>query len=73
MINRASSEIDPQTGKPFTGQRLIERVGQMHFGGPAIPIDSAASDIHGGLTVRSYGQKVASTYQQATLASKCGR
>lgn len=73
LINRASSEIDPQTNEPFTGQRLIERVGQMHFGGPAIPIDSGASDIHGSLTVRSYGQKVAATYQQATLTSKCGR
>jgi hypothetical protein len=31
-------------GEPFTGDRLIERVGQMWFGGPGAAIDGSASD-----------------------------
>ncbi|MEO0932817.1 MAG: hypothetical protein AAFY21_03345, partial [Cyanobacteria bacterium J06641_2] len=33
LLNNASKQIDPTTSKTFTGERLIERVGQMHFGG----------------------------------------
>ena len=39
LLDTASKQIDPTTSKTFTGERLIERVGQMHFGGAIIPID----------------------------------
>lgn len=62
-IDSALSQTDPQTGQPFEGQRAIERIGQMHFGGSAIPIDSPASDIRGYYSVSGYGKKVADSYQ----------
>jgi hypothetical protein len=42
----------------FSGERLIERVGQIHFGGSGAPIDGGASDIHGRLTLKTYGQEL---------------
>jgi len=71
LINRAAQEIDPTTGQPFQGNRLIERVAQMHFGGPAIPIDDSASDLFNRLTVKSYGSKTAANYQQALEMMGC--
>ncbi|MGL5060862.1 MAG: hypothetical protein ACRC62_12870, partial [Microcoleus sp.] len=62
-IDSALSQTDPQTGKPFEGQRAIERIGQMHFGGSAIPVDFPASDLRGYYSVSGYGQKVAESYQ----------
>ncbi|MCU0543225.1 MAG: hypothetical protein MUE44_13805 [Oscillatoriaceae cyanobacterium Prado104] len=62
-IDSALSQTDPQTGQPFEGQRAIERIGQMHFGGSAIPVDSPASDIRGYYSVSGYGKKVADSYQ----------
>ena len=49
----------------FSGGRLIERVGQIHFGGPAAPIDGGASDIHGRLTLQTYGQQLRAQYERA--------
>ncbi len=49
----------------FTGGRLIERVGQIHFGGAGAPIDGGASDVHGRLTLKSYGQELRRNYEQA--------
>jgi hypothetical protein len=46
----------------FSGERLIERVGQIHFGGPGAPIDGGASDIHGRLTLKTYGQELRAQY-----------
>ncbi|MEM7553560.1 MAG: hypothetical protein AAF378_05585, partial [Cyanobacteria bacterium P01_A01_bin.84] len=40
----AESQIDNTTGENFTGERLIQRIAQMHFGGSAIPIDSDIAD-----------------------------
>ena len=48
----------------FSGERLIERVGQIHFGGPGAPIDGGASDIHGRLTLKTYGQELRAQYMQ---------
>ncbi|MDF5722989.1 MAG: hypothetical protein PUP91_21450 [Rhizonema sp. PD37] len=31
LLEKASQQIDPTTGQPFTGKRLIERVAQMHY------------------------------------------
>jgi hypothetical protein len=50
----------------FSGGRLIERVGQIHFGGPGAPIDGGASDIHGRLTLKTYGEELRANYERAT-------
>lgn len=65
-IRTAMQQIDPKTGQPFTGTRLVERLGQIHFGGsdPQL-IDSGASDIHGRLSMYSYGKELARNYQLA--------
>ncbi|MEO0519226.1 MAG: hypothetical protein AAF171_18200 [Cyanobacteria bacterium P01_A01_bin.116] len=49
----------------FSGQRLVERVGQIHFGGPGAPIDGGASDVHGRLTLKTYGEELAHQYSAA--------
>lgn len=62
----ARSQIDPTTGKPFTGMRLIERIGQIHFGGPNPRlIDSGQSDLFGRLSIYSYGKELARNYERA--------
>jgi hypothetical protein len=55
------SQTDPTTGQPFAGDRLIQRVAQMHFGGTAIPIDSSATDAN-GMVVTAYGDAVWRNY-----------
>lgn len=64
-IKQAQREIDPSTGKPFTGARLIERVGQIHFGGTAARIDGGYSDGYGRLSVYQYGRELLKNYQTA--------
>ncbi|MCA1994143.1 MAG: hypothetical protein LDL41_19165, partial [Coleofasciculus sp. S288] len=54
LIDVAENQIDPTTGRAFAGDRLIERVAQMHFGGIGAPIDSSATDVHQKLSVKSY-------------------
>jgi hypothetical protein len=54
----------------FSGGRLVERVGQIHFGGPGALIDSNASDTHGRLTLKSYGQELRRNYESAAKSSK---
>ncbi len=71
LINIALSEIDPTTGQVFTGDRLIQRVGQMQFGGTSIPIDSNVSDGNGKFSVKSYGENIANSYQQSVGAMGC--
>jgi len=61
LIDIAMSQIDPTTGQPFAGDRLIERVAQMHFGGEGVPIDSGATDVN-GQTVAAYGASVQGIY-----------
>ena len=56
----------------FSGGRLIERVGQIHFGGPGAKIDGGSSDVHGRLTLKSYGEKLLQSYETA-LASGGGK
>jgi hypothetical protein len=63
LLNAASQQTDPTTGKRFVGNRLIERAAQMHFGGTASPIDSNSSDLLGQLSIKQYGQSVAQQYQ----------
>ena len=57
-INQALSE-------GFSGGRLIERVGQIHFGGAGAPIDGGSSDVHGRLTLKTYGEELRSHYEAA--------
>ena len=49
----------------FSGDRLIERVGQIHFGGSYAPIDGSATDGNGRLTLKTYGQELARNYKSA--------
>ena len=56
----------------FSGGRLIERVGQIHFGGSGAPIDGGASDVHGRLTLKTYGEKLRASYEGA-IAAGAGR
>ena len=54
-IASTSKQIDSKTGKPYLGDRLIERVAQKHFGGEYSKVDSGASDIYGRLSIYTYG------------------
>jgi predicted small lipoprotein YifL len=71
LLDSATQQIDPTTGQPFIGERLIERAAQMHFGGSAIPIDALASDVNGKLTVKTYGETAGRHYQQALQTMGC--
>jgi hypothetical protein len=68
--------INQAMGEGFSGGRLIERVGQIHFGGSGAPIDGGASDAHGRLTLKSYGEELRAQYEGAlktTGAKPCGK
>ena len=60
----------------YTGDRLIEVVGQMHFGGPNPAIrDSAGTDAN-GMSIRLYGEKLNSAYRdilQTNGSFDCGK
>ena len=71
LISKASSETDPTTGAPFTGDRLLQRVAQMHFGGQGVPIDSTATDVFGKYSVKSYGQTAADNYKNTVAGMGC--
>ncbi|MCU0551791.1 MAG: M23 family metallopeptidase, partial [Leptolyngbya sp. Prado105] len=68
-IRIAMQQTDPTTGQPFTGMRLIERLGQIHFGGANSAIDGGSSDIHGRLSIHDYGKELARNYQSASKQS----
>ncbi len=70
LIDIASAQLDPMTGQPFSGDRLIERIAQMHFGGVAVPIDSNATDAS-GQTVQTYGDSVSNNYRQLVTEMGC--
>lgn len=73
LISQASQQIDPTTGQPFTGDRLIERVAQMHFGGSGVPIDSNATDVFGTYSVKSYGKTADANYKNAMQSLGCSK
>lgn len=62
LMDRAQGEIDPTTGQPFQGERLVERVTQMWFGGPGAPIDGGGSDALGRLSLYDYGVEARQNY-----------
>ncbi|MBD2181006.1 M23 family peptidase [Planktothrix sp. FACHB-1355] len=63
-ITLTSTEIDPTTGLPFSGDRLIERVAQKHFGGDGSIVDGGATDAFGRLSLKSYGLDVLQRYKE---------
>jgi hypothetical protein len=68
--------INQAMGEGFSGGRLIERVGQIHFGGSGAPIDGGASDAHGRLTLKTYGEELRSQYEGALKTNgttACGK
>ena len=71
LLDTASKQIDPTTSKTFTGERLIERVGQMHFGGVNIPIDSEVSNANDSNSVNKHGITVVDKYSEAMKEMQC--
>lgn len=71
LLDSAQKQIDPTTGKTFTGERLIERTGQMYFAGASIPVDASISDVSGKSSVREYGSNVASQYSKSLQTMGC--
>jgi hypothetical protein len=61
-IQVTQTEIDPITGQSFTGERLIERVAQKHFGGDNSKVDASSSDVFGRLSLKDYGQTALTLY-----------
>ena len=65
------STIDPTTGKNFSGERLIERTGQMYFAGASTPVDASISDVSGKSSVQEYGSNVANQYSKSLQTMGC--
>ncbi|MEM9002718.1 MAG: M23 family metallopeptidase [Cyanobacteria bacterium P01_F01_bin.86] len=61
--------IEQAMAEGFTGSRIIERIGQIHYGGSAAPIDGNWADRHGRLTLKTYGEELAENYQKASSNS----
>lgn len=64
--------IEQAVDEGFTGSRIIERAGQIHYGGPDAPIDGSASDLHGRLTLKTYGEELAETYHAIDSSTESG-
>lgn len=62
QLEGAQQEIDPRTGEPFEGSRLIERTAQRWFAGPNSTIDAGSSDRLGRLTTYDYGVEARQSY-----------
>lgn len=69
-ISATAGEIDPKTGRPFMGDRLLERVAQKHFGGDYSAVDGGSSDALGRLSLAAYGTK-ARTYYKSNGKGNC--
>ncbi|BAZ33914.1 hypothetical protein NIES4074_64280 (plasmid) [Cylindrospermum sp. NIES-4074] len=64
-IQVTQEQIDPATRQPFTGDRLIERVAQKHFGGDYSKVDGNGSDALGRLSLKDYGKTVLASYRNS--------
>ncbi|MBD2364232.1 hypothetical protein H6G36_24135 [Anabaena minutissima FACHB-250] len=71
LLNSASQQIDPKTGKLFTGERLIERAAQMNFAGVNIPVDADVSDVNGKISVKKYSKRTSAKYFQSLQLMGC--
>lgn len=70
LVDAALSEVDPTTEQIFTGDRLVERVAQMQFGGTGIPVDSEAMDVN-GVSAHAYGVTKLAEYKQMLKGMGC--
>ncbi|MBE9130097.1 MULTISPECIES: hypothetical protein [unclassified Coleofasciculus] len=70
LVDTALGQIDPTTGQTFMGDRLIERVAQMQFGGMGIPVDSEAMDVN-GVSAHTYGATELAEYKQMLKGMGC--
>lgn len=64
-IQVTQEQIDPATEQPFTGERLIERVAQKHFGGDYSKVDGNGSDALGRLSLKDYGKTALASYRNS--------
>ncbi|AFZ01682.1 hypothetical protein [Calothrix sp. PCC 6303] len=71
LLSITSQQIDPTTGKNFTGDRLIERAAQMQFAGTNIVIDYQAINPSDVKTVKEYGEKAKIKYTQNLQSMNC--
>jgi hypothetical protein len=71
FLSTASQKIDPITEKNFSGERLIERAAQMHFGGVGIPVDAPVSEVSGEASVKGYGEKASAKYSKNLQSMGC--
>lgn len=62
-IQATQEQIDTATGQQFTGDRLIERVAQKHFGGDYSKVDGNGSDALGRLSLKDYGKSTLARYR----------
>ncbi|KPQ32867.1 MAG: putative metalloendopeptidase [Phormidesmis priestleyi Ana] len=62
--------IEQAISEGFTGSRIVERIGQIHYGGAAAPIDGNWADVHGRLTLKTYGEELAENYHKVNSASE---
>jgi murein DD-endopeptidase MepM/ murein hydrolase activator NlpD len=70
LTAQATAQTDPKTGQPFTGNRLIERVAQMWYGGSGVAVDSGGTDNNGVLSVYEYGVKARQIYESGSKGAK---
>ena len=69
LADQAKQEVDPKTGKPFSGDRLVERTAQKYLGGSAAPVDAIASV---GTSPKEVAQKSVTSYQQQVGSAGSG-
>ena len=69
LADQAKQEVDPTTGKPFSGDRLVERTAQKYLGGTATPVDAIASV---GTSPKEVAQKAVTSYQQQVGSAGSG-
>lgn len=67
-----TNNINQAISEGFSGSRIIERVGQIHYGGSAAPIDGNWADTHGRLTLKTYGEELAATYHSVESSTESG-
>lgn len=73
-VQAVSRDIDPTTSIIWSGERLVERVGQRYFGGKASVIDADFPQLIGKQkALVQYGKKVLWAYQEGlSLLQSCG-
>ncbi len=63
-VNITTQQIEPTTAKPFSGERLIERVAQKYFGGDYSQVDGRATDVLSMQALKTYGENALLSYKQ---------